>query len=81
LSISGKGVNLAYLVGKCLLLDLLNGANMTQRDLAIKLGVTEQQVNKYVRDRQRMSIQTAKNVAHILNCSMEDLYEWTVVGD
>lgn len=49
---------------------------MSQRDLAIKLGVTVQQINKYVTDRQRMSIEVAKNISAILNCQIEDLYEW-----
>lgn len=53
---------------------------MTQRELAIILGITEQQINKYVNNRQLMSIQVAKNVSNILNCSIEELYEWHEVG-
>jgi DNA-binding XRE family transcriptional regulator len=71
---------LAYKVGRCLLRYFLDEAGMSQRDLAILLDVTDQQISKYVRDSQKMSIQVAKNVATILNCQIEDLYEWIEVG-
>jgi transcriptional regulator with XRE-family HTH domain len=38
---------------------------MTQAKLAERLGVSEQQMNKYVNDRQRMSINVAKNISAI----------------
>lgn len=72
---------LAYRVGRCLLRDLLRDARMTQKELAMRLGVTSQQVSKHVRDIQRMSIQVAYNIASILNCKIEDLYEWIEVGN
>lgn len=50
---------------------------MTQSELAARLNVTEQQVNKYVNDRQKMSIEVAKNVSYICNCRIEDLYQWS----
>ncbi len=50
---------------------------MTQLELAELLGVTEQQINKYVNDRQRMSIEVARNISYVCNCQMEDLYEWS----
>lgn len=53
---------------------------MTQFQLANRLGVSEQQINKYVNDRQKMSLQVAKNIAVILNCHIDDLYEWLEVG-
>lgn len=53
---------------------------MTQVDLATQLNVTFQQVNKYALDKQLMSLQVAKNIASILNCQIEDLYEWDEVG-
>jgi len=54
---------------------------MTQKELADKLGVSIQQINKYVTDTQRMSIEVARNVSVILNCHIEDLYEWHEVGN
>lgn len=67
---------MAYKVGRCLLRSLLRKFDMTQIELADKLNVTEQQINKYVNDRQRMSIEVARNISEILNCRIEDLYEW-----
>lgn len=54
---------------------------MTQTELALKLGVTVQQVNKYVRNTQKMSLTVAYNIAQILHCHIDDLYEWIEVGD
>lgn len=54
---------------------------MTQTELAGHLGVTQQQISKYVNDKQKMSLQVAKNISHILNCKIEDLYEWVEVGN
>lgn len=71
---------MAYKVGRCLLRARLDDAGMSQIELASKLGITVQQINKYVRNRQRMSLQVAKNIAVILNCRIEDLYEWIEVS-
>ncbi|WP_231293331.1 helix-turn-helix transcriptional regulator [Sporosarcina sp. P33] len=49
--------------------------------LAKSLNVTKQQVNKYVTNRQRMSLETAKNISSIVHCEIEDLYEWIEVGN
>lgn len=72
---------LAYIVGRCLLRKRLKEADISQQELAEKMGVTVQQINKYVLNKQKMSIQTAKNVSSILKCQIEDLYEWIEVGD
>lgn len=45
----------------------------------MKLGVTVQQINKYVRNKQKMSLEVAGNIASILGCNIEDLYEWIKV--
>lgn len=64
------------MVKRCLLRELLRKADMDQRELADSLNVTVQQINKYVLDKQKMSIQVAKNISSILNCTIDDLYEW-----
>lgn len=72
---------MAYKVGRCLLREILINAGMTQQDLADKLGVTKQQINKYVNEPYTvMTLQVAKNIAAILNCHIEDIYEWVEVG-
>jgi len=72
---------LTYRVGRCLLQSLLNDAGLDQVSLARELNVSKQQINKYTTNKQRMSLQVAKNVATILHCGIDDLYEWVEVGD
>ncbi|WP_339179302.1 helix-turn-helix transcriptional regulator [Oceanobacillus sp. FSL W7-1293] len=72
---------LAYVVGRCLLREKLLSADITQQQLADVLGVKVQQINKYVLNKQKMSIEVAYNIASILNCRMEDLYVWDEVGE
>lgn len=71
---------MAYIVGRCLLQDILDARAMSQADLADKLNVKPPQINKYVKETQGMSYQAAYNISKILNCRMEDLYEWIEVG-
>jgi DNA-binding XRE family transcriptional regulator len=72
---------LAYRVGRCLLSLRLKEAGMEQTELAFRLKVSKQQINKYVKNRQRMSLETAKNISSILGCSIEELYEWIWVEE
>lgn len=72
---------MAYKVGKCLLPLLLKESRITQSELADKLNVTKQQVNKYSTNKRVMSLSTAKNVATILNCRVEELYEWIPLNE
>lgn len=54
---------------------------MTQSELATRLGVKVQQINKYVLNKQGMSLEVAYNISRILNCRIEDLYEWNEVSE
>lgn len=71
---------MAYKVGRCLLQTQLNKKHMTQVELAKRMGVSKQQINKYVKNKQRMSLEVAANIAFILNCHIEDLYDWVESG-
>lgn len=63
-------------IGKNLLSERLRQVGMSQTELAKRLGVTRQQVNKWATNRQGMSLESAKNIAQILGLkSIEDLYE------
>ena len=72
---------MAYKVGRCLLQKRLDELDMTQIELAEKLNVSKQQINKYVKNKQKMSLKVAGNVAFVLKCHIEDLYEWVEVGE
>lgn len=67
---------LALKVGRCLLRYRLQERHMTQQELADSMDITSQQISKYVNNRQKMSIEVAVNIAAILKCRVEDLYEW-----
>lgn len=67
---------MAYRIGKCLLSDKLRDAKITQSQLAERLGVKRQQVYKWARNEQGMSLESAKNVATVLDCFIDDLFEW-----
>lgn len=70
---------MAFKVGRCLLRQRLHDINMTQQELANRLSMPRAQVNDYVMKRQTMSLQTAKSVAQVLGCHIDDLYEWVEV--
>lgn len=67
-------------VGRCLLRDILKVKGMTIQQLANRLGVSRQQVSKYVNDKKKMSFETALNVAAVLDVSVLELYEIFEVG-
>jgi DNA-binding XRE family transcriptional regulator len=48
---------------------------MTQQELAEHIGLSKQTVSRYVNNSHVMSYQTALNIARVLKCQMEDLYE------
>lgn len=67
-------------VGRCLLRDILDRKGMTIQDLANRLGVSRQQVSKYVNNKKKMSLETAVSIAWVLNVNVLELYEWIEVG-
>lgn len=70
-----------FKVGKCLLADRLKKADLTQAQLVELTKLPKSSISGYVKDTHRMSLESAKNIAHVLNCSIEDLYEWESVRD
>lgn len=70
---------MAFIRGRCLLKSLLIQQWMTQAQLAQKSGYSRQQVSNWANNREMMSFEAAANVAFILGCHIEDLYEWEEV--
>ncbi|MFS1518572.1 helix-turn-helix domain-containing protein [Bacillus sp. SCS-151] len=64
------------IIGKCLLHKLLNESYMSQVDLSIATGISKQQISEYINNTRTMSLQNAKKIANILDCHIDDLYEW-----
>jgi putative transcriptional regulator len=66
------------IIGKCLLLNILNRKRMSQVDLSEVTGISKTQISEYISDSRRMSLPNAKLIAHALNCHIDDLYEWKI---
>lgn len=67
---------MAFRAGKCLLRSRLNKAKITQADLAKRVNLSPQMISHYIFNRKLMSLDNAKSIADVLDCSIEDLYEW-----
>jgi transcriptional regulator with XRE-family HTH domain len=48
---------------------------MSQQELADRVNKTKQTISRYVNNQTIMSYETAANIAAVLNCEMEELYE------
>lgn len=67
---------MAFVPGRCLLRERLKEVGMTQKQLAERLNLSPQKINDYASGERRMSLGTAKTVADILDCHIDDLYDW-----
>lgn len=64
-------------VGRCLIPDILRRLNMSQQQLADKIGMNKRQLSRYcTSDIECMALPTAVLIADTLGCSPRDLYEW-----
>lgn len=66
---------MAYKIGKCLLQFHLRRNKLTQQELAERVNKTKQTISRYINNQQIMSYETAVNIAAVLHCEMEELYE------
>lgn len=65
-----------FKVGKCLLSDRLKKGNLTQSRLAEMTDIPKSQISEYVNNKHVMSLESAKTIANVLDCTIEDLYQW-----
>lgn len=61
---------------KCLVPQHLRRLKKTQRWFAKKVGESEQQVSNYIKMERLPGIAKAKKWATILECTIDDLYQW-----
>jgi transcriptional regulator with XRE-family HTH domain len=66
-----------HAIGRCLLLELLAKRKLTQSEFARRMGVPRQTVTKWIKKQDIMSLETAYRASTILECKIEELYEWT----
>lgn len=69
---------MAHVPIRCRIPDLLEKIDRDQQWLADRSGMTKQQISDYVRMRNLLGIVKAKQIAKLLKCHVEDLYEWDV---
>lgn len=70
---------MAFRAGKCLLRLRLKEAGMTQKQLSERVNLSPQMISHYIFNRKIMSIDNAMSISAVLNCSIEDLYDWEYV--
>lgn len=68
-------------VDKCLLIDRLRKAGLTQQQLAEFTNIPKSTISQYVSGKHIMSLERAKTIAYVLNCNIDDLYQWKSVKD
>jgi putative transcriptional regulator len=66
------------IIGKCLLLNILNKKHMTQVDLADMTGISKTQISEYIANTRKMSLSNAILIACVLKCHVEDLYSFKI---
>ncbi|ASA22051.1 helix-turn-helix transcriptional regulator [Paenibacillus donghaensis] len=67
---------MAFLLGECLLLELLEQVDMSQAEFAKRLKCSRQYVGQLItkKDNATMSLEFAINAADVLGCSVNELY-------
>ncbi len=67
-----------YKVGRSNIKRLLAQKGLTQSELAERLGMSRQQLNRYVQNQRIPNAEITKNIAVELDCEMDDLFEWVI---
>lgn len=67
---------MTYRPGRCLLRQRLRERKMSQQELVEITGIDKYRVSAYANNRALMSLATAKTIATVLKCNIDDLYEW-----
>lgn len=58
------------------LADMLENANMTQQELADAAGLSKATISGYVNKRKSPGLKAIVNIAHALNCSVDELVDF-----
>ncbi|MED4523591.1 helix-turn-helix transcriptional regulator [Bacillus velezensis] len=74
-------VFITFKVGKCRIPELCKKRGISLSQLAAMVGVSKTQMSDYVSLRNLPSIERTYNIAMMLGCAPEDLYNWIEVSD
>ena len=58
------------------LADMLKDANMTQQELADTTGLSKATISSYINKRKAPGLKAIINIAHALDCSVDDLMDF-----
>lgn len=58
------------------LVDMLKDANMTQQELADATGLSKATISAYIKKRKAPGLKAIINIAHALNCSVDELIDF-----
>lgn len=72
---------MAYSRGRCLLKPLLKKKGWTQSELARRSGYHPRMISYYANNEKPMPAEVMKTISVLLDCNMEDLYEWVWVDN
>jgi transcriptional regulator with XRE-family HTH domain len=67
---------MGYKPGRCLITERLNDLRENQQWLSEKSGISKSQISDYANNRRTMSLGTAKTIANVLKCHIDDLYKF-----
>lgn len=69
-----------YAAGRCLLKSLRSAKGLSQRDLAALVDIPQSTVSNHERRNYLMTVEDARSYCRVLDCSLDDLYEWKRVN-
>lgn len=67
---------MALRFGRSRLPELLGKNKMSQAEFARRIDVSEAYVSQVIKGKTTFSLLKAKHASDVLNCNIEDLYEW-----
>lgn len=69
---------MALLMGRSRLPELLKQTKMNQAEFARRINVSEPFVTRIINGEKKLSLLKAKEASMVLDCYIDDLYEWEV---
>lgn len=67
-------------IGRSRLPELLRKRRMSQTELARRIGVSDSYISQIINGTSKFSLIKAKMAADVLDCYIDDLYEWIIIS-
>ena len=66
------------IIGRCLLQELLDARGLSHVQLSDRTKIAASQISEYAKNKRKMSLMNAKKIAFVLNCFIDDLYDFNI---